>query len=133
MTTYKNPALTVDAIILYPNEEIVFIKRKNMPFQGMWALPGGFVDYGTETVEEACIREAEEETSLKVKIIKLIGVYSKPDRDPRGHTVSVVFLVEAIGGELKAADDAKEVARLSNWQELELAFDHKQILEDAFL
>ena len=86
------PLLTVDAVILYNNKkDIVLIKRKNPPFKNGYALPGGFVDVG-ETVEDACIREALEETNIKVKIIKLIGVFSDPKRDPRGHTVSVAFL-----------------------------------------
>ncbi len=122
--------LTVDAVIVH-NNGIVLIKRRNEPFKGHYALPGGFVEYG-ETVEEALVREAKEETGLEVKPVKLVGVYSGPDRDPRGHTVTVAFL--CIGeGELKAGDDAREVF-VFPWKEamrLPLAFDHREILKDA--
>ncbi|MBD3389252.1 MAG: NUDIX domain-containing protein [Candidatus Altiarchaeales archaeon] len=124
----ENPKLTVDAAIVEDNR-IVLIRRANEPFQGMWALPGGFVDYG-EKVEYATVREAREETSLDVEISKLVGVYSDPERDPRGHTVGVVFLCKVIGGELEAADDAQEARWFSLDDLPELAFDHSQILED---
>jgi 8-oxo-dGTP diphosphatase len=124
----KSPALTVDAVILKENS-IVLIKRKKDPFKGMWAIPGGFVEWG-ETVEQAAIREAKEETCLDVKIEKLIGVYSDPIRDPRGHTVSVCFLCREVGGDLMAATDAGD-ARYFKLSELpELAFDHGEILGD---
>jgi 8-oxo-dGTP diphosphatase len=122
------PALTVDGIIIIEGK-IVLIKRRNPPFQGMYALPGGFVEHG-ETVENAVLREVEEETSLKTEIKRLLGVYSEPGRDPRGHTVSVVFVLDKIGGELKAGDDASSV-KLSDLNELpELAFDHGKIIND---
>ena len=89
------PLLTVDAVILVNNRRnLVLIRRKNPPFQGELALPGGFVDVG-ETVEEACIREAYEETNININIIKLIGVFSDPRRDPRGHNVTIAFLCES--------------------------------------
>jgi 8-oxo-dGTP diphosphatase len=122
--------LTVDAVIIY-NNGIVLIRRKNEPFKGHYALPGGFVEYG-ERVEEALVREAKEETGLDVRPVKLIGVYSRPDRDPRGHTVTVAFL--CIGeGNLKAGDDAKEVFvfPVEEALKLPLAFDHREILRDA--
>ena len=122
--------LTVDGVIIH-NNGVVLIKRKREPFKDHYALPGGFVEYG-ETVEEALVREMEEETGLKVRPVKLVGVYSKPDRDPRGHTVSVAFL--CIGeGELKAGDDAKEahVFPIDEALKLPLAFDHEKILRDA--
>ncbi|MBP1911130.1 NUDIX domain-containing protein [Thermococcus stetteri] len=122
--------LTVDAVIVY-NNGVVLIKRKNEPFKDHYALPGGFVEYG-ETVEEALLREAKEETGLDVRPVKLVGVYSKPDRDPRGHTVTVAFL--CIGeGEPKAGDDAKEVFvfPIEEALKLPLAFDHEEILRDA--
>ncbi|MCK5038278.1 MAG: NUDIX hydrolase, partial [Thermoplasmata archaeon] len=103
-TMYQNPALTVDAIILI-DDKLLLIQRGNDPFKGYYALPGGFVEYG-ERVEEAVEREVKEETGLDAEVQELIGVYSAPDRDPRGHTISVVFHLEVIGGELKAGDDA---------------------------
>ena len=130
---YKNPALTVDGII-ETNKGIVLIKRKNPPFKDEWALPGGFVDYGEE-VENAFYREMLEELSINTKISHLLGVYSKPDRDPRGHTVSIVYIASINGDEkgLKAADDAAQFRIIKDPLSLELAFDHRKILEDYFL
>ncbi len=125
------PFLTVDGIIKIFNPTfsgIVLIKRKNPPFG--YALPGGFVDYG-ERVENALKREMKEETNLDVKITKLQGIYSNPNRDPRLHTASAVFVCEA--NELpKAGDDAKEtfVFKLEEIPWDELVFDHKEILEN---
>ena len=120
--------LTVDAIIPYKGK-IVLIKRANEPFKGYYALPGGIVEYG-ESVEEALLREVEEETGLKGKIYKLVGVYSNPNRDPRGHFVSVCFVVECVG-ELKAGSDAKEVALFDLNNLPKLAFDHEIMIKDA--
>ena len=127
---YKNPVLTVDIIISVNetnNDKIVLIDRKNPPFG--WALPGGFVDYG-ETLEGAAMREAYEETGLKVKLIRQFHTYSDPKRDKRKHTISIVFLATA-EGEPKAADDAKD-ARMFNLGELpdNMALDHAEILDD---
>jgi 8-oxo-dGTP diphosphatase len=123
------PRLTVDIIIQMKGDadQIVLIKRRNPP--AGWALPGGFVDYG-ETVEAAAVREALEETSLQVKLARQFHVYSDPRRDPRGHTVSVVFIASA-EGEPVGADDAAE-ARVFEMNALpgEIAFDHRQILLD---
>jgi len=127
----KQPALTVDAVIQYPDSSLILIRRGHEPFKGRWALPGGFVEVG-ETVEQAAMREANEETGLEIELIRLLGVYSDPDRDPRGHTVSVVFLARPVGGELRAATDAAEVTRVTDWRSIELAFDHARILADAF-
>jgi len=125
----KFPTLTVDVVILKENS-VVLIKRKKDPFKGMWAIPGGFVEWG-ETVEEAAIREAKEETGLDVEIEKLLGVYSEFGRDPRGHIISVCFLCKEIGGDLGAATDSEE-ARWFKLSELpELAFDHEKILGDV--
>ena len=132
MTEERGPSLTVDAVIEFPEEKMVLIRRKNPPFEGMWALPGGFVDFG-ETVEAACVREVKEECSIDVKLMGILGVYSDPKRDPRGHTVSVIFRAKYERGELKGGDDAKE-ARLFSRDELkgiELAFDHGDVLKDA--
>lgn len=120
--------LTVDCIIDIDGK-VVLIKRENPPFG--WALPGGFVDKG-ETVEDAVRREMKEETNLSLENLKQFHVYSNPRRDPRGHTVSVVFTANGIG-ELKAQDDAKEIG-LFREDALpdEIAFDHKKILDDYF-
>ncbi|MFZ0328871.1 MAG: NUDIX hydrolase [Nitrososphaeraceae archaeon] len=132
---YKNPVPAVDAIIQM-DTQILLVKRKNEPFRGYMAIPGGFVNEG-ETVEDAAKREVREETSLDIELVDILGVYSDPKRDPRGHIMSTVFIayvpvnrnksVEAL-----AADDASEL----EWIDLEaipnekFAFDHKRILMD---
>jgi len=126
---YRNPVPTVDIIIEMGHGKIILIKRKNEPIG--WALPGGFVDYG-ESLEDAAIREAKEETSLDVSLIKQMHTYSRPDRDPRQHTVSTVFIATA-NGVPQAADDAAEIgifdkATVPN----QLVFDHEEILQDYF-
>ncbi len=121
--------MTVDCVV-FQNDAVVLIKRGNEPFKGQYALPGGFVEYG-ETVEDACRRETLEETGLEVRQLRLIGVYSKPDRDPRGHSVSIAFLGIADTSQMKAGSDAAEVELVSNWREAEIAFDHKDIISDA--
>ncbi len=125
---HKNPVPTVDVIIYFPPGQIVLVERRKFP-QG-WALPGGFVDYG-EKVESAAVREAREETGLDVVLTRLLGVYSQPDRDPRQHTLSVVFTAQAANmWDLAAGDDAGKVA-LFHFQDLpELAFDHARIISD---
>ncbi|WP_440952731.1 NUDIX domain-containing protein [Methanococcoides sp. FTZ1] len=128
MTVPTTPLLTVDAVIIL-NGKIVLIKRKNPPFRNSFALPGGFVEVG-ETTEAAVIREAQEETGLSIDIIKLVGVYSEPSRDPRGHTVSVCYL--AVGhGEPRAATDAAGVALFDIKELPDIAFDHQKMIEDA--
>ncbi|VVB92978.1 ADP-ribose pyrophosphatase [uncultured archaeon] len=122
------PLLTVDALIIFKGK-LVLIRRKNPPFKDQFALPGGFVEIG-ETVETAASREAKEETGLDINIVKLLGVYSNPSRDPRGHTVSVCFLAKG-NGNLKAGSDAKDTWLFSLNEIPELAFDHNKIVEDA--
>ena len=122
------PFLTVDALIIYDGK-LVLVKRKNAPYQDRFALPGGFVEVG-ETVEEAVAREAKEETGLDIEIIKLLGVYSDPSRDPRGHTVTICFLAKG-SGNLKAGSDAKETGLFGLNEIPELAFDHNKIIKDA--
>jgi 8-oxo-dGTP diphosphatase len=123
----------VDAVILY-NSNIVLIRRKNPPFKGQLALPGGFVDIG-ETVEQACIREAKEETNMKVDIKELIGVFSDPKRDPRGHTVTLAYLCEPATSEEEpiAKDDAAslEIVAIKDLFSKKYAFDHYKILKKA--
>ena len=131
MTKYKNPALTVDTIIIEDNK-VILIKRLNNPFKDHWAIPGGVVEYG-EKVEDAAVREAKEETGLDIELTKLVGVYSDPDRDPRGHTVTVAFLSKIIGGTLKSDSDAKDAKfiDISELKNMKLAFDHNEILKDS--
>ena len=125
----RGPALTVDGVLV-EDGSVLLVRRRNPPFAGRYALPGGFVDYG-ETVEAAAAREVQEETGLAVAVERLIGVYSDPKRDPRGHTVSVAFLVRHRCGTLAGADDADE-ARFFPLDALPaLAFDHDHILADA--
>ncbi len=125
------PLVAVDAVIKYPENSIVLIRRKNPPFKGELALPGGFVNVG-ETVEAACIREAYEETNINVNLINLIGVFSEPKRDPRGHNLSIAFLCEPLTKTETpiAKDDAQslEIVLVSEIESLKLAFDHKDII-----
>ncbi len=133
MSRPRNPVPTVDLIIEMENPEgkrgILLIQRKNPPFG--WALPGGFVDYG-ESLEEAAVREAREETSLDVHLVRQFHTYSAPDRDPRLHTISTVYIARA-KGRPRARDDAKAIG-LFTPENLPrpLAFDHEKILEDYF-
>jgi 8-oxo-dGTP diphosphatase len=125
------PALTVDCVVFDPQGRVLLIRRGHAPFKGCYALPGGFVDVG-ETIEEGCRRELREETGLNVGDLLLLGVYSDPSRDPRGHTVSVVFLsVLSKPASAVAGDDAASAEWVTNWQDEPLAFDHAQILGDA--
>ncbi len=121
-------SFVTDAVIVR-EAKIVLIRRKNEPYKGMWALPGGFAEEG-ETAERCCEREAQEETGLRVKARKLIGVFSSPERDPRG-AIAGAYLCEVLGGELKGGDDAKEAKWFSLDELPELAFDHKKIIEAA--
>ena len=126
---YQNPLPTVDIIIEIESGGIVLIKRKNPPYG--WALPGGFVDYG-ESLEEAAIREAKEETDLEVILEKQLHTYSDPRRDPRHHSISTVFIAKG-KGRPRAKDDAIEIGLFheSNLPD-EIAFDHRTILNDYF-
>lgn len=130
MARPTTPALAADIIIElidYPGRPIVLIERAFPPYG--WAIPGGFVDVG-EMVEVAAVREAKEEVSLDVKLIALLGLYSDPCRDNRGHTVTACYVAHASGKPI-AADDAKncQIFNLDALPEL-LAFDHAQVLED---
>ncbi|MBS1109651.1 MAG: hydrolase [Anaeromyxobacteraceae bacterium] len=128
MTAFRNPAPTVDAVILVPGDRVVLVRRKNPPLG--WAIPGGFVDEG-EPLEAAATREAAEETGLGVTLLEQFHSYSDPARDPRRHTISTVFLASA-SGEPRGGDDADE-ARAFAWDALPspIVFDHREILADV--
>ncbi|MBT8126398.1 MAG: NUDIX hydrolase [Gammaproteobacteria bacterium] len=130
MPSLQTPKLAADAIIElidHPDRPIVLIERKNPPHG--WAIPGGFVDIG-ESVPDAAVREAREETSMEVSLQCLLGCYSDPSRDPRGHTVSMIYIAQA-HGEPVAADDAVNVGIFDPGAvNVPLAFDHAKILQD---
>jgi len=127
----KFPYVAVDALIIVNKNKLILIKRLKEPFKNFWALPGGFVEYG-ETVEQAIVREVKEETGLIIEPTSLIGVYSDPRRDPRGHVISIAFLVKVKGGRILPSTNAKEV-QIFDLEKLpsKLAFDHKRIIEDG--
>jgi ADP-ribose pyrophosphatase YjhB (NUDIX family) len=127
LKNYKNPLPTVD-IIIEIKGGIILIERKNKPFG--WALPGGFVDYG-ESLEQAAVREALEETGLPINLKQQFKTYSTPDRDPRHHTISTVFIATAEGSP-HAGDDASKVDIFIQQDLPPLAFDHEKILADYF-
>ena len=127
----KTPALTADCVVFDAEARVLLIRRGHEPYAGSYALPGGFVEIG-ETVENACRREALEETGIKIDVLRLIGVYSDPARDPRGHTVSVAYVTILPRAVVpKAGSDAAGAEWIDDWRSVELAFDHAQILEDA--
>ena len=130
---YRNPTPTVD-VIISRGSEVLLIRRKEDPFKGQLAIPGGFINEN-ETVEQAAIREVMEETTLPIQLIEILGVYSDPKRDPRKHIMSTVFVGEIVGDKnIKpiASDDASETAWISieSIRNLSFAFDHKKILND---
>lgn len=131
MPAPKTPLLTTDCVIRDGNSRVLLIRRGNEPFKGAHALPGGFVEVG-ETVEAACRREVREETDLELGELRLLGVYSDPGRDPRGHTVSVVYLaLLADAPEPRPGSDASSAEWVSDWRHLSMAFDHARIIADA--
>ena len=132
MAEPKTPLLTVDCVV-FNQDSVLLIERGFPPCKGLLALPGGFVEEN-ESIESACVRELEEETGLVLppEELKLVGVYSEPGRDPRGHTFTVAYRSEVLGSiELKAGDDAAKACFVNDWESRELAFDHKKIISDA--
>lgn len=133
MPKYRNPYPTADVIIEITRDDgkegIILIKRKNPPYG--WAIPGGFVDYG-ESLEEAAVREAKEETSLDVTLVHQLHTYSDPHRDPRKHTITTVYIAKG-RGRPAARDDAADIGIFTEEEiRFPLAFDHTRILSDYF-
>ncbi|HYS74374.1 MAG TPA: NUDIX hydrolase [Thermoplasmata archaeon] len=121
-----HPRVAVDGIVLHDGK-LVVVRRRNDPFRGMPALPGGFVELG-ERVEAAAVREVREETGLGTRVLRLVGVFSDPSRDPRGHVVSIAYALEEIGGVLKAGSDAADVMLINPNDLPRMAFDHGEII-----
>lgn len=124
---WQRPWVSADGVLV-ENGKVLLVRRKNPPCAGMLALPGGFLEYGKESVEQTVVREVFEETGLRTSVMRIIGVYSRPDRDPRGQVVSAVFLLRRKGGELVAGDDASEAGFYPLDSLPALAFDHALIL-----
>jgi 8-oxo-dGTP diphosphatase len=129
MTTPRNPFPTADAIIEMSDGAIVLIERKNPPHG--WALPGGFIDYG-ESAEDAAVREAKEETGLDVRLVEQFHTYSAPERDPRHHTITVVFIARADGVPRGGDDAARAVLAYEGGLPAPLVFDHEKIVSQYF-
>ncbi len=125
----KMPRLTVDAWIRDRNRRVLLVQRARPPFLGRWGLPGGFCEW-KETTEDCCARETLEETGLKVRVGALLGVYSKPDRDPRGHNVTVLYAAKPLAGRAKGGDDAAQARWFTSREirKLAFAFDHREIV-----
>jgi 8-oxo-dGTP diphosphatase len=131
MTVPKTPLLATDCVMFDGEARVLLIRRRNEPFKGDYALPGGFIDIG-ETTEAACRREVLEETGIVVDWFHLVGVYSDPSRDPRGHAVSVVYMTRF--GEAptpQAGSDAEAAEWVEDWRTKQLGFDHAVIIADA--
>ncbi len=124
------PLVTADCVVFDEADRLLLIRRKNPPYQGHLALPGGFVEMD-ETVETAALRELREETGIVATDQRLVGVYSDPARDTRGRIITVAYLMEVTGQRPMAQDDAASAAFMSDWQGQPLAFDHAQIIADA--
>jgi 8-oxo-dGTP diphosphatase len=123
------PRLTVDAWVRDRTGRVLLVRRGRPPFEGRWALPGGFCEY-KETTEACCARETKEETGLTVKVGDLLGVYSRPDRDPRGHTVTVLYACRPQSGRVAGGDDAADARwfEAPELRKLRFAFDHRKIV-----
>jgi 8-oxo-dGTP diphosphatase len=123
------PILTVDGVI-FADGKVLLVKRSIRPYRGYWCLPGGRVEFG-ETVEEAVHREVKEETGLDVETERMTGIYSDPKRDPRGHSISIAYLLKALGGELKHDEGEASDIRFFRAPPKKMGFDHRKILTDA--
>jgi 8-oxo-dGTP diphosphatase len=130
MAKPRTPLLAVDCVVLDAQRRILLVRRGKAPYKGRYALPGGFVEVG-EAVEAACRRELAEETGVRAGKLRLVGVYSDPARDPRGHVCSVVYLTRVARAAARAGDDAAAAEWVADWKKVELAFDHAAILADA--
>ncbi len=127
---YRSPTPTVDVAIVR-EESILLVKRGHDPYKGSWVFPGGFIEYG-ETAEAAAVREVMEETGVRIRLRDILGVYSAPDRDPRKHVLSVVFVGEYVSGHPIGGDDAAEAKwfEIKEAETMDLGFDHGLILRD---
>lgn len=127
----RYPRLTVDSFVRDRRGRLLLVQRGRPPYEGRWGLPGGFCEW-KETTENCCKRETREETGLRVRVGRLLGVYSKPDRDPRGHNVTVLYAATPTGGRLTGGDDAADARWFSRKQlrRLRFAFDHAKIVRE---
>jgi 8-oxo-dGTP diphosphatase len=125
----RMPRLTVDAWIRDARGRVLLVRRGRPPFEGRWGLPGGFCEW-KETTEDCCARETLEETGLTVTVGRLLGVYSRPDRDPRGHNVTVLYAARSRKGTARGGDDAAEARWFTpaDLRRLPFAFDHREIV-----
>ena len=130
MNDSDRPWLSVDSVVFDDSGRVLLIRRKNPPFQGHFALPGGFVDAG-ETTEAAALRELKEEAGIEGSSPRLVGVYSDPRRDTRHHVVSIAYLVTTTSYDVHAGDDAADAQFVTDWRDQPLAFDHRKIIADA--
>jgi len=127
----KYPRLTVDSFVLDRTGRVLLVRRGRPPYEGSWGLPGGFCEW-KETTEACCARETLEETGLRVRVGELLAVYSAPNRDPRGHNVTVLYAARAVGGKLEGGDDAAEARFFAQRElaKLHFAFDHRKIVNE---
>ena len=124
------PWISTDCVVFDERGRVLLIRRKNEPFKGQYAFPGGFIEVG-ETAENAALRELREETGIEADNLKLIGVYSDPKRDPRHHSITIAYLVSVHGQTPTAGDDAADAEFVEDATKEKLAFDHDVILRDA--
>jgi 8-oxo-dGTP diphosphatase len=124
------PWVAADAVVFDDSGRVLLVRRKYPPFQGHFALPGGFVEVG-ETTDAAALRELLEETGMEGAAVGLVGVYSDPARDPRHHVIGIVYLVQATSDALHPGDDAEAAEFVSEWERQKLAFDHRNVIADA--
>jgi 8-oxo-dGTP diphosphatase len=132
MNPYRSlrmPRLTVDAWVRDRRKRLLLVQRGRPPFEGRWGLPGGFCEW-KETTEACCARETLEETGVRVKVGALLGVYSRPDRDPRGHNVTVLYAARPVSGHARGGDDAADARwfTAAEAKKLRYAFDHRSIV-----